>query len=66
MCGWDMRVRQNQFEEILFGIVTKFDLFDLEEVKEGRALTSESVNLISVSGKTRLNNASRYRVALIL
>ena len=61
-----MRVRQNQFEEILFGYVTKFDLFDLEEVKEGRALTSESVNLISVSGKTRLNNASRYRVALIL
>ena len=66
MCRWDMRVRQNQFEEILFGYVTKFDLFDLEEVKEGRALTSESVNLISVSGKTRLNNASRYRVALIL
>lgn len=38
MCRWDMRVRQNQFEEILFGYVTKFDLFDLEEVKEGRAL----------------------------
>ena len=34
--------------------------------EEPWSLTSESVNLISVSGKTRLNNASRYRVALIL